>query len=141
MMGGRSWDDWIEEYSEGHQHPMNKLTHKIGIPMIVLSLPVMLFKKLGLPYDKVKFVSIGAHAARMQAVIAGKADAALVNEITAQIGPKGNVLHTDHAGGSQFAEGAVPCLMKIVEGASFKKPTSDAGPPPHVTFRVKLSRE
>ena len=38
MMGGRSWDDWIEEYSQGHQHPMNKLTHKIGIPMIALSL-------------------------------------------------------------------------------------------------------
>ncbi len=38
MMGGRSWDDWIEEYSQGHQHPMNKLTHKIGIPMIAFSL-------------------------------------------------------------------------------------------------------
>jgi uncharacterized membrane protein YGL010W len=38
MMGGRTWDDWIEEYAEGHQHPINKLTHTFGIPMIVASL-------------------------------------------------------------------------------------------------------
>lgn len=29
MMGGRSWDEWIDEYSEGHQHPINKLTGKL----------------------------------------------------------------------------------------------------------------
>lgn len=38
MMGGRSWDEWIEEYADGHQHPMNRLTHSIGIPMIALSI-------------------------------------------------------------------------------------------------------
>ena len=38
MMGGRSWNDWIEEYSESHQNPINKLTHTLGIPMIALSL-------------------------------------------------------------------------------------------------------
>ena len=38
MMGGRSWDEWVEEYSESHQHPINKLTHQFGIPMIGLSL-------------------------------------------------------------------------------------------------------
>lgn len=38
MMGGRSWDDWIEEYSESHQHPINKLTHQFGIPMIMVSI-------------------------------------------------------------------------------------------------------
>lgn len=37
-MGGRTWDEWIEEYSEGHQHRVNKLMHKIGIPMIALSI-------------------------------------------------------------------------------------------------------
>jgi len=42
MMGGRSWDDWIEEYSESHQHPINKLTHQFGIPMIALSLLLIL---------------------------------------------------------------------------------------------------
>ena len=39
MMGGKSWDEWIDEYAESHHHPINKLTHKIGIPMIALSLP------------------------------------------------------------------------------------------------------
>jgi len=46
MMGGRSWDDWIEEYSHSHEHPMNRLTHSFGIPMIVLSIlliPVYFF--------------------------------------------------------------------------------------------------
>jgi uncharacterized membrane protein YGL010W len=46
MMGGRSWDDWIEEYAESHHHPMNRLTHTFGIPMIALSIllvPVGLF--------------------------------------------------------------------------------------------------
>lgn len=38
MMGGRSWDDWIEEYSHSHEHPINRLTHGIGIPMIALSI-------------------------------------------------------------------------------------------------------
>jgi uncharacterized membrane protein YGL010W len=40
MMGGRTWDDWIDEYSESHTHPINKLTHKIGIPMIAVSIPL-----------------------------------------------------------------------------------------------------
>ncbi len=46
MMGGRSWDDWIDEYAEGHQNPVNKLTHAIGIPMIAVAIlltPVSLF--------------------------------------------------------------------------------------------------
>ena len=46
MMGGRSWDEWIEEYAAGHQHPVNRMTHTFGIPMIVLSIllvPVSFF--------------------------------------------------------------------------------------------------
>ena len=42
MMGGRSWDDWIDEYSESHHHPMNRLMHTFGIPMIVLSLVLII---------------------------------------------------------------------------------------------------
>ena len=38
MMGGRTWESWIDEYSESHQNPINQLMHKIGIPMIALSL-------------------------------------------------------------------------------------------------------
>jgi uncharacterized membrane protein YGL010W len=36
-------DSLIENYKAKHQHPLNKLTHSIGIPMIVLSLPLFLF--------------------------------------------------------------------------------------------------
>lgn len=48
MMDGKSWDEWIDEYSESHQHPVNKLTHTFGIPMIALSillLPTAFFVK------------------------------------------------------------------------------------------------
>lgn len=38
MMGGKSWDEWINEYSKSHEHPINRLTHKIGIPMIAVSI-------------------------------------------------------------------------------------------------------
>ena len=38
MMGGKSWDEWIEEYSHAHEHPVNRITHTFGIPMIVLSI-------------------------------------------------------------------------------------------------------
>ena len=46
MMGGKTWEQWIDEYSESHQHPINRLTHRFGIPMIALSvllLPACIF--------------------------------------------------------------------------------------------------
>jgi NitT/TauT family transport system substrate-binding protein len=61
-----------------------------GLPQV---LPVMLFKKLGVPVDRVRFVSVGGHSARLQAVIAGKADAAIVNEVTGLIGEKNGSTH------------------------------------------------
>ena len=36
-----SFHDYMRAYSEDHQHPVNKLTHMIGIPLIVGSLPVI----------------------------------------------------------------------------------------------------
>ena len=41
MLGGRSWDDWISQYALSHQHPVNRLCHTLGIPLIVVSLPLM----------------------------------------------------------------------------------------------------
>jgi uncharacterized membrane protein YGL010W len=38
MLGGRTNEDWIAQYSSSHQHPMNRLCHTLGIPIIVLSL-------------------------------------------------------------------------------------------------------
>jgi uncharacterized membrane protein YGL010W len=40
MFGSRSSDDWIAQYSRSHQNPFNRLCHTIGIPLIVLSLPL-----------------------------------------------------------------------------------------------------
>src|SRR5258706_11190201 len=37
LMSNRTWDDWISEYAESHQHPTNRLCHTIGIPMIAVS--------------------------------------------------------------------------------------------------------
>ena len=40
MLGGRSWDEWIPQNAGSHQHPVNRFCHTIGIPLIVLSLPL-----------------------------------------------------------------------------------------------------
>ncbi len=42
MLGNRPWEEWIQEYSEGHQNAANRLCHTIGIPMIVVSLLLFL---------------------------------------------------------------------------------------------------
>jgi uncharacterized membrane protein YGL010W len=34
---------FIETYKAKHRHPLNKLTHSIGIPLIVISLPLFFF--------------------------------------------------------------------------------------------------
>ena len=36
-------NDFLSNYKSKHQHPLNRLTHSIGIPMIVLSLPLFFF--------------------------------------------------------------------------------------------------
>ena len=35
---------WVENYKHKHQHPLNRLCHTIGIPLIVISLPLFFFK-------------------------------------------------------------------------------------------------
>jgi len=39
MLGGRTSEQWIAQYSSSHQHPVNRLCHTLGIPTILLSLP------------------------------------------------------------------------------------------------------
>lgn len=36
----REWTELFAKYRGDHQHPMNQLSHKIGIPLILASLPV-----------------------------------------------------------------------------------------------------
>lgn len=36
-------ESFIENYKAKHQHPLNKLMHSVGIPLIVISLPWFFF--------------------------------------------------------------------------------------------------
>ena len=56
MLGNRSWESWIAHYSESHQHPLNQLTHTLGIPMILASLPLM---PLGILWMPLLWLGIG----------------------------------------------------------------------------------
>ena len=38
MLGDKSSEQWIAEYSKSHQHPLNRLFHTLGIPLIVASI-------------------------------------------------------------------------------------------------------
>jgi uncharacterized membrane protein YGL010W len=38
MLGNRPMADWLRQYAESHQHPVNRALHTLGIPMIVVSL-------------------------------------------------------------------------------------------------------
>ena len=38
VMGRESWSAWIAEYGQSHTHPVNRVCHTIGIPMIALSI-------------------------------------------------------------------------------------------------------
>jgi uncharacterized membrane protein YGL010W len=38
MLAGKSWGDLIARYAQSHRHPVNRLGHTVGIPLIVLAL-------------------------------------------------------------------------------------------------------
>jgi len=40
MLGNRTREQWIAQYATSHQHPVNRLCHTFGIPLILLSLAV-----------------------------------------------------------------------------------------------------
>ena len=42
MMGGKSSQEWISQYAESHQHPVNRICHTLGIPLIAASIPLFL---------------------------------------------------------------------------------------------------
>jgi uncharacterized membrane protein YGL010W len=37
VLGGRTNEQWIGQYSSSHQHPVNRACHTLGIPIILLS--------------------------------------------------------------------------------------------------------
>ena len=36
-------ESFVENYQAKHRHPLNKLSHSIGIPLIVISVPLFFF--------------------------------------------------------------------------------------------------
>ena len=42
ITGGKTGTQWVEEYQQGHTHPVNKACHALGIPMISASIPLFL---------------------------------------------------------------------------------------------------
>lgn len=42
MLGSRPMSDWIQEYGLSHQHPVNRVCHTVGIPMVTLSILILL---------------------------------------------------------------------------------------------------
>jgi uncharacterized membrane protein YGL010W len=60
MLGNRTSEQWIAQYSTSHQHPINRACHTLGIPTILLSLVLLLtgifFHRLWL-YAAVLFIA------------------------------------------------------------------------------------
>jgi uncharacterized membrane protein YGL010W len=48
MMGGRTSEEWIAQYAISHQHPVNRVCHTFGIPMIAVSILLVPLVWLGL---------------------------------------------------------------------------------------------
>jgi uncharacterized membrane protein YGL010W len=42
MLGNKTSEQWVDEYSHSHQHPINRFCHTIGIPMIAGSILLFL---------------------------------------------------------------------------------------------------
>lgn len=40
MLGGKTWNEWIAQYGQSHQHPVNRFCHTFGIPLIAISVPL-----------------------------------------------------------------------------------------------------
>ncbi|MCK6559518.1 DUF962 domain-containing protein [candidate division KSB1 bacterium] len=53
MFAGKTWDEWIGQYAQSHQNPVNRACHTVGIPLIAISVLLFLaapfFANLWLP--------------------------------------------------------------------------------------------
>ena len=38
MLGNKTSEQWVAQYAQSHQHPVNRFCHTIGIPTILLSI-------------------------------------------------------------------------------------------------------
>ena len=49
MLGNRPMSEWVAQYSESHQHPVNRVLHTLGIPMIAVSIVIAVIGVLFMP--------------------------------------------------------------------------------------------
>jgi uncharacterized membrane protein YGL010W len=42
MFGNKPMTEWIAQYAQSHQHPVNRFCHTLGIPMIAVSVPLFI---------------------------------------------------------------------------------------------------
>ncbi|MFY9662459.1 MAG: DUF962 domain-containing protein [Terriglobales bacterium] len=42
VLGGRTHEQWIAQYGFSHRHPVNRFCHTLGIPTILLSIPLFI---------------------------------------------------------------------------------------------------
>jgi uncharacterized membrane protein YGL010W len=60
MLGNRPMTEWVAQYAASHQHPVNRMLHTIGIPLIVVSIVVAAVSLIAapslLPYTGVLFL-------------------------------------------------------------------------------------
>lgn len=56
MLGNRSSEQWIAQYASSHQNRVNRACHTLGIPTILLSLPLFV---AGIFYHRMLFGAIG----------------------------------------------------------------------------------
>lgn len=40
MLSGRPMKDWVAQYARSHQHPINRMCHTVGIPLVAISVPL-----------------------------------------------------------------------------------------------------
>ncbi len=56
MLGSRTREEWIAQYAGSHRHPVNRVCHTFGIPVILLSLALAV---AGFLYHRLWFWAAG----------------------------------------------------------------------------------
>lgn len=42
MLGDKPMNEWVAQYALSHQHPVNRLCHTFGIPLVAVSIPLLI---------------------------------------------------------------------------------------------------
>src|SRR5205807_3544637 len=87
-------------------------------------LPRLVMRKHGIDESSTRFVQVGGHAARLQAVIGGRADATLINTVTALKGVQDGKVTILARMSEEFP--GLGYVWNVVRAESLNKPELDA---------------